>query len=127
MHLLVDENVPDSVARFLAGRGHHVELVRDRLGQMTPDQYVAWVGDELGAIVVTMDRDFKQIVARVPHGGRARLKSLGRISLRCRESRALARLQDFIEDIELEYERLQSRSDARLIVEINETSYRIVR
>ncbi len=127
MRLLVDENVPDSVARFLRERGHTVDLVRESLGQMTPDEFIAWVGDDLAAIVVTVDRDFKQIVQRIPNGGRRRFNALGRISLRCRESQALARMTEFIEDIEREYVRLQTRPDKRLIVEITQTSYRIVR
>ncbi|HXU25361.1 MAG TPA: DUF5615 family PIN-like protein [Tepidiformaceae bacterium] len=127
MRLLIDENVPNSVSAFLRDRGHEVDLVRDRLGQMTPDEYIAWVGDELGAVVVTMDKDFNAIVKRVPPGGRAKFKSLGRISLKCRESQASARMREFIEEIEREYDRLQGRRDQRLIVEITASSYRIVR
>lgn len=108
MHLLVDENVPDSVARFLRDeRGHQVDLVRERLGQMTPDDFIAWVGDDMAAIVVTIDRDFRQIVQRIPSGGRRRFNTLGRISIRCRESQALSRIREFIDDIEWEYERVQ--------------------
>ncbi|MGH2633105.1 MAG: DUF5615 family PIN-like protein [Tepidiformaceae bacterium] len=127
MRLLIDENVPDSVSDFLRDRGHDVDLVRDRLGQMTPDEYIAWVGDELGAVVVTMDKDFNEIVKRVPQGGRSKFKALGRISLKCRESQATSRIHDFIEEIEHEYDLVQGRRDKRLIVEITASSYRIVR
>jgi predicted nuclease of predicted toxin-antitoxin system len=127
MRLLIDENVPDSVSKFLRERGHEVDLVRDSLGQMTPDEFVAWVGDDLGAIVVTIDKDFKSLVSRMPTFGRRRFSALGRISLRCRETQALSRMQEFIEEIEREYDRLQGRSDKRLIVEITGSSYRIIR
>jgi predicted nuclease of predicted toxin-antitoxin system len=127
MRLLIDENVPDSVSKFLRERGHEVDLVRDSLGQMTPDEFVAWVGDDLGAIVVTIDKDFKSLVSRMPTFGRRRFTALGRISLRCRETQALSRMQEFIEEIEREYDRLQGRSDKRLIVEITGSSYRIIR
>ncbi len=127
MRLLIDENVPDSVAVFLRARGHDVSLVREILGQMTPDDFVAWVGNDMSAIVVTIDRDFNRIIRRVPTGGRTALRSAGRISLRCRESQALGRLREFVEEIEREFDRLQSRSDGRLIVEITGSSYRIVR
>lgn len=90
MRLLIDENVPDSVARFLRGRGHDVDLVRDSLGQMTPDDFVAWVADDLHAIVVTMDKDFNGLVSRTPKLGRRRFHALGRIALRCREARRWA-------------------------------------
>lgn len=127
MRLLVDENVPDSVAAFLRERGHQVLLVREHLGQMTPDDFIAWVGENINAIVLTVDKDFRAIVQRVPQGGRRKFNSLGRISLRCRESRALARMTVFIEEIEREFERLQGTRDKRLIVEITETSYTIRR
>ncbi len=102
-------------------------MVREQFGQMTPDEFIAWVGDDLGAIVVTIDKDFRALIQRVPAGGRRRFHSLGRISLRCRESRARARLSEFIEEIEREFDRLQSVRDKRLIVEITETSYTIKR
>ncbi|MEX0783287.1 MAG: DUF5615 family PIN-like protein [Dehalococcoidia bacterium] len=127
MHLIVDENVPDSVPAFLEDRGHTIDLVRERFGQMTPDELIAWAGDQLGAVVLTLDKDFRRIVTRIPAGGKTRFRSLGRISLRCRESHALLRLQEFIEEIEAEYEKAMARGDRRLIVEITETSYRIVR
>ncbi|MGE5597176.1 MAG: DUF5615 family PIN-like protein [Hyphomicrobiales bacterium] len=127
MHLIIDENVPDSVASFLKDRGHHVELVRERFGQMTPDEFIAWVGDEQGAIVVTLDRDFRRLVERVPSGGKAKFRSLGRISLRCKEPRALARMREFIEDIEREHERAQLRPVRRMIVEITETTFTVIR
>lgn len=125
MRLLIDENVPESVATFLRGRGHEVLLVRELLGQMAPDNFVAWVGDDLEAIVVTIDKDFRGIVQRFPLASRRRFNSLGRISLRCRESRALVRLTLFVDEIEREFERLQHHRDRRLIVEITETSYTI--
>jgi predicted nuclease of predicted toxin-antitoxin system len=53
MLLLIDENVPNSVAKFLADRGHDVRFVRDLLPAGTPDPVVAVVGDRLSAIVVT--------------------------------------------------------------------------
>lgn len=59
MTLLIDENVPNSVAEFFAGRGHHVSYVRDVLPAGTPDPVVARIGDRLSAIVVTWDRDFE--------------------------------------------------------------------
>ncbi|MCC7363346.1 MAG: DUF5615 family PIN-like protein [Dehalococcoidia bacterium] len=127
MRLIVDENVPESVAVFLETRGHEVLRVRDHFGRMTPDEFIAWAGDEFEAVVVTLDRDFKALAARAPAGGRQRFRRLGYISLRCKEPRAPERIGEFIEEIEREHARAQSRRDRRLIVEITESSYRIVR
>jgi predicted nuclease of predicted toxin-antitoxin system len=48
MLLLIDENVPMSVARFLADRGHDVRFVRDLFPAGTPDPIIAMIGDKLG-------------------------------------------------------------------------------
>ncbi len=53
MLLLIDENVPDSVAAVFREHGRDVRLVRDLLGGATPDHVIAEVGDYLDAIVVT--------------------------------------------------------------------------
>ena len=87
MLLLIDENVPLSVAQVFVDRGHDVRFVRDVLAAGSPDPVVAIVGDRLSAIVVTWDRDFERLVSRVPEGNRRRFRNLGRISFRCNEVR----------------------------------------
>ena len=47
----MDENAPDSLARFFRDRGHEVHLVREELLLGTVDQLVAKRGDQLGAVV----------------------------------------------------------------------------
>src|SRR5688572_16889797 len=105
MLLLIDENVPDSVARLFAERGHDVRFVRDLLPAASPDPVIALIGDRLSAIVVTWDRDFESIVRRVPAGNRARFRRLGRISFKCNEVRGRELLAQWIEMIEFHYER----------------------
>lgn len=51
MLLLIDENVPNSVAEFLAERGHDVRLVRDLFPAGIPDPVIATIGDRLSALV----------------------------------------------------------------------------
>jgi predicted nuclease of predicted toxin-antitoxin system len=80
-----DENVPNSVAEFFVERGHNVPFVRDLFPAGTPDPVIATIGNQLSAIVVTWDRDFEQLVRRIPEGNRARFRRLGRISFRCNE------------------------------------------
>jgi predicted nuclease of predicted toxin-antitoxin system len=100
MTLLIDENVPNSVAQFFAERGHHVSYVRDVLPASTPDPVVARIGDRLSAIVVTWDRDFETIIKRVPQGNRNAFRRLGRISFRCAEPKGRALLTRWIDMIE---------------------------
>lgn len=62
MVLLVDENVPLSVAECFRERGHEVIFVREKLPAGTPDPVVALIGDRLSAVVVSWDRDFDNLV-----------------------------------------------------------------
>jgi len=127
MLLLIDENVPESVTDFLRARGHDVRLVREVLPAGTADPILARIGDELEAIVVTWDKDFRRVISRVPFGSRAAFRRLGRISFRCNEARGRARIEELIEWIEFEYAQVQKRRDKRLIVEIGDNSFRVIR
>jgi predicted nuclease of predicted toxin-antitoxin system len=62
MLLLIDENVPDSVAKFFAERGHEVRFVRDLFPGGTPDPVIATWGNRVSAIVVTWDHDFEKLI-----------------------------------------------------------------
>lgn len=127
MLLLIDENVPESVTDFLRERGHVVRHVRDLFLPGTPDPIIATAGDRMGAIVVTWNhRDFKRLAARVPTGGQAALRHLGRINFRCPEAKGRMRVEQIIDVIEDEYERAQRRRDKRLLVEITMTTVRLI-
>ncbi len=121
MLLLIDENVPNSVAEVFSRRGHEVKFVRDILPAGTPDPVVAMVGDKLSAIVVTWDRDFESIVRRVPEGNRAKFRALGRISFRCNEVRGKEHLERWISMIEFHYEQALTKPDFRMIVHIQDS------
>ena len=121
MRLLIDENVPNSVAEFFVTRGHEVKFVRDLLPAGTPDPVIASIGDRLSAIVVTWDRDFERIVKRVPAGNRTTFRKLGRISFKCNEARGVHLLAKWIDHIEFHYERSSKNDDFRMIVQIQES------
>jgi len=128
MLLLIDENVPESVTTFLRNRGHDVRHVRDLALAETPDPIIAAAGDKLGAIIVTWNhKDFKKLAARIPVGGAAALRRLGRINFRCDESKGRYRVEQVIESIEVEYEMAQKRGDKRVMIEILTNSFRIIR
>lgn len=125
--LLIDENVPESVAIFLKERGHEIHYVRDLFLPGTPDPVIATAGDQLGAVVVTWNhRDFKKLAARIPRGGQTRLRRLGRINFRCQEAKGLQRIQQVIDIIEAEYDRAGQRRDKRLLIEVTTTTVSII-
>jgi len=126
MHLLIDENVPESVTEFFRARGHEVSLVRDILLPGTPDPVVGAVGDEMAAIVVSWDRDFRSIASRLPGVGKRRLRRLGRISFRCSEPHGRQLIEKWIEHVEFEYAQAQKRGDKRLMVEIMESGLKVI-
>lgn len=124
MLLLIDENVPESVARYFASRGHEVRYVRDILPARTADPVVAAVGNKLSAIVVTWDKDFRKLVQRIPSGNKAAFRRLGRITFRCNEARGLSQLKRWIDHIELLYKNASEERDFRMIVEIQENAFK---
>lgn len=124
MLLLIDENVPDSVARFFAERGHEVRYVRDILPAGTADPVIAAIGDRLSAIVVTWDKDFDRLVSRIPEGNKARFRRLGRISFRCSEPNGLTQLKRWIGHIEMLYADALEQDDFRMIVQIQENAFK---
>jgi predicted nuclease of predicted toxin-antitoxin system len=126
--LLIDENVPESVTEVFRQRGHEISYVRDLCLAGTPDPIVAAIGNRMEAVVVTWNhRDFKKLAARIPKGGQAAFRKLGRISFRCNEARGRIRAEEIMETIEEEYGRAQRRRDKRLLIEVTETRISIIR
>ena len=125
MLLLIDENVPNSVAEFFASRGHDVRFVRDLFPAGTPDPVIATIGDRLSAIVVTWDRDFEKLVRRIPQGNRAAFRRLGRISFRCNEVKGRELLERWIDLLEFHYKRSLEEADFRMIVQIQASGLKL--
>jgi len=70
MRFFVDQNVPDSVGRFLKSHGYEVILLRDRIPTESPDTLVAAVAEANNAVLVTFDPDFKALASRIGIGRR---------------------------------------------------------
>ena len=107
MDLLLDHNVPDSVAVVFREFGHTVHLVREILPTDSPDPLIAAVADRDGYILVSCDKDFEKIAPRIPVGSRTRFRRLNRISLDCSETQAARRVQATMGYIELAFTKTQ--------------------
>ncbi|MER3436268.1 MAG: hypothetical protein C4346_00765 [Chloroflexota bacterium] len=127
MILIIDENVPRDVLEFFRERGHLVISIRDILGMGVEDTSIAQRADELMAVIVTRDRDFKRLIECMPTGNRPRFRHEGRMSCDCRPDNRRRRVKELIEYIEFAYEKAQQSRDRRLTIEITETTFRIVR
>lgn len=121
IRLLLDNNVPDSVGRVFAQRGHFVEHVRNILPVDASDPLVATASELDECVLVSCDRDFKLIAPRIPRGHRARFRRLSRISLECNEYQAAQRVEAAMSLIEMEYEIAATSRDARMFIVIQNT------
>jgi len=126
LKFFIDQCVPDSVARMLKDAGYLVELLRERLATDSPDQLVATYSELSGAILVSLDRDFRNLAPRVGLG-RQRFRRLSRIGIRCDEPMAARRIQEALSLIEHEWARALQSSDKRMIIEIGPTYIRTIR
>ena len=111
----MDENVPVSVANTLQDQGHDVTFVGNVAPAGSPDPIVATIGEEMQAVLVSLDGDFEKIAPRVSIG-RSRFRRLSRVWLRCNEAQAARRMEGALSLIEFEYDLAQSRQDRRMII-----------
>lgn len=58
LYFFLDNNVPDSIGRYLQGRGHSVQRQRFYIPANSPDPIVATTALKAGRILVSQDRDF---------------------------------------------------------------------
>ena len=124
MKFLLDENIPMSVFRFLSGRGHDVEFIRDLIPEGSVDPLVAFVAEEEEAILVSNDGDFQKIAPRIPDGQKRRFKRLSRIWIRCNEYQAAARLEAVWDFVALEHAAARDRRDGRMIIQVSNSFIR---
>ena len=125
MHFLLDQNVARSVAETLRRLGHTCDFSRDLIPADAADPVVAVAAEQLGAILISHDRDFKTIAPRVAEGQKARYKRLSRIALECPEAMAAARLEELMPIIEMTWQLQQTKSDKRMIFHITRTTFRL--
>jgi predicted nuclease of predicted toxin-antitoxin system len=71
LRFFCDQCVPAEITAILRHYGHGVTLLRDALPIRSPDPEVIAKAQELGAILVSLDGDFSDIVAYPPanYGG----------------------------------------------------------
>lgn len=100
LHFFLDNNVPDSIGRYLQGRGHSVQRQRFYIPADSPDPVVAMTAMKAGRILVTQDKDF--------NGQRFqqdRFSDLSRLSLNGQSNTLLPALKAQIDLIEFQWAR----------------------
>jgi predicted nuclease of predicted toxin-antitoxin system len=124
MRFMLDENVANSVSEFLRAGGFEVKYIRALVPTGSVDPLVAFVAEDHHAILVSHDGDFQKIAPRIPDGQRRRFRELSRISLRCSEFQAAARLAKALSLIEAEFQIAQDSRDKRMHLTIGESYFR---
>jgi hypothetical protein len=117
--LFIDENAPDAVADFFIRQGYTAYLVRDRFGAGTPDRVIARAASEMGAVVVTYDRDYRQLAGWTTKPPNTRYPGMGLIVLSGPEPMGVDLVRRFLPMIEAAWDLVQGTSDPRLLVELS--------
>jgi hypothetical protein len=101
LRFFLDQNVPDSVGRYLQGRGHSVERLRYHIAEESPDPIVGMTALKAGRILVSWDKDFNSQRFR-----QERFAGLSRISLSGEGPTLLAAMKEHIDVVEFQLQRV---------------------
>lgn len=121
MKFFADHCVTESVCRVLEKRGHTVIRLRDELPTDSPDPLVAKYAQQIEAILLSHDADFRKIAPRIPIGARGRFRKLSRVHLQCDYPGSENRMAAALSLIEFEWEIAQTRADKRIHIVIQKT------
>jgi hypothetical protein len=112
LQLFLDNNVPDSLGRYLQRRGHSVHRQRFYIPADSPDPVVATAALKAGRILVSQDKDFNS-----QRFQQDRFASLSRIALSGEAQTLLPALKEHMELIEFRWAQCQ-RNRSRLIAHV---------
>jgi hypothetical protein len=117
--LFLDNNVPDSIGRYLQGRGHSVLRQRFHIPADSADQLVAMTAMTAGRILVTIDRDFNSQRFHQP-----KFHSLSRIAFSGPSNTLLAAIKEHAHLVEYQWGHLKRTGAARMIAHVKEGNLR---
>ena len=76
MIFLLDQDVPDAIARIIQEAGHEASHLREHLPIESTDDHVLTSARTRGAILVTCNRDdFLTLAKTTPHAGESGLRN----------------------------------------------------
>lgn len=111
--LFLDNNIPDSIGRYLQRRGHSVQRQRFYIPADSPDQVVAMTALQAGRILVTQDKDFNS-----QRFQQERFAQLSRIALSGQSNTLLGALQEHMHLVEFQWMHCQANGVARMVAYI---------
>lgn len=117
--LFIDNNVPDSIGRYLQGRGHSVLRQRFHIPADSPDPLVAMTAMKAGRILVTIDKDFNSQRFHQP-----KFHNLSRIALSGPSHTLLDALKEHAHLIEYQWGHLKKSGGVRMIAHVKAGNFR---
>lgn len=120
LFFFLDNNVPDSIGRYLQRRGHSVLRQRHHIPADSPDPIVATTAMEANRILVTIDRDFNSQRFHQP-----RFDRLSRVSLSGPSHQLLGAVKEHIHLIEFQWDHKVRMGTRRMIAHIKAGMIRI--
>ena len=115
----LDNNVPDSIGKYLQHRGHSVFRLRHHMSPDSPDPIVASTAMAAGRILVTQDKDFNSQRFQQP-----RFARLSRIALCGPSHTLLPAVKEHIEMIEFAWIQCVAKREPRMVVHIQLGQFR---
>lgn len=113
LYLFLDNNVPDSIGRWLQRRGHSVFRQRHHIPANSPDPAVATTAMQAGRILLTQDKDFNQQRFDQP-----RYATLSRISLTGVSHTLMPALKEHIHLVEAQWAHVKASGQPRMLAYI---------
>ncbi|MCL6741802.1 DUF5615 family PIN-like protein [Sphingomonas sp. RB56-2] len=117
--LFLDNNVPDSIGRYLQGRGHSVLRQRFHIPADSPDHLVAMTAMKAGRILVTIDKDFN--AQRFQQG---KFATLSRIALSGPSHTLLDAVKEHAHLIEYQWSHIQKTGGVRMVAHVKAGDFR---
>jgi predicted nuclease of predicted toxin-antitoxin system len=118
MLFFLDECVPASALKMLRDQGYEAFSITEFIQPGSPDQLVAAVTEDNGAILISHDKDFKLFASRRIDGQAKRFKKLHCVRMECKEPRIPERLRNALNIIKLEFDQRKLEKDKRVILNV---------
>ena len=120
LRFFLDQNVPDSIGKYLQGRGHSVLRLRHHIAEDSPDPVVGMTALKAGRILVSWDRDFTSQRFR-----QERFGELSRIGLSGAGPTLLAAVKEHIAVIEFQMARIPKGGRVVAHVQVGQVRFRM--
>lgn len=110
LSFFLDNNVPDSIGKYLQRLGHRVIRQRFSIPADSPDPIVAMTALQAGCILITQDKDFNS-----QRFQQDRFSTLSRISLSGSSATLLPALKEHLHLIEFQWTHCQQVNAPRMV------------